>query len=485
MSLIRGILNIFGISSKLFPAFVKGNVKIIDINGMGSTRLTSNPLTTGRLNLVNSTTISVSGGKGVIIDNYTDPENPVITEISWPTTTIALTRIAESEFTIITINKNLQFTQRLATEQYDYHNYRDEILLGTVQHFDFVNAISVTRRTFIPSIDPALWLAEYQRNIGSVIIDNAVAGNAGGLTLQKSAGKLWGMGNNYFTDPKKGSTILLNALNPITFTYTWRSGSGTWKTYTSQTGIQPARYDDNTTGSPSTRPNGVVANNKWSIQRAKLAGNNVIIIEFGQAVYASLAEAIDGISTEKFTENPSFANYTFYFYLMVRGGAADLSLVTDCAITMSPNVRNGGGSSVTITTLQQAYNNGAEPEIYLNATRGAFSIADATTPIGTSLFEVEANNLTTKYFTVSSSNSKVFNKLAVSTSTRGTSTLVAGTVTVSNTNVATGDLILMSATNQSGTAGQLSYSIVNGTSFTITSTSNTDTRTIHWMIIGQ
>ena len=36
----------------------------------------------------------------------------------------------------------------------------------------------------------------------------------------------------------------------------------------------------------------------------------------------------------------------------------DLSLGTDCAITMSPNVRNGGGSSVAITTLQQAYNNG-------------------------------------------------------------------------------------------------------------------------------
>ena len=128
---------------------------------------------------------------------------------------------------------------------------------------------------------------------------------------------------------------------------------------------------------------------------------------------------------------------------------------------------------------------GAEPEIYLNATRGAFSIADATTPIGTSLFEVEANNLTTKYFTISAAKTTVLNKLSVSTSTRGTSTLVAGTVTVSNTNVATGDLIVMSATNQSGTAGHLSYSIVNGTSFTITSTSNTDTRTIHWLIIGQ
>lgn len=95
------------------------------------------------------------------------------------------------------------------------------------------------------------------------------------------------------------------------------------------------------------------------------------------------------------------------------------------------------------------------------------------------------NNLTTNYFNITSGSSKVFNKLAVASGTRGTATLVAGTVTVSNTNVVTGDLILMSPTNISGTAGFLSYSIVNGVSFTITSSSITDTRTIHYLIIGQ
>ena len=223
---------------------------------------------------------------------------------------------------------------------------------------------------------------------------------------------------------------------------------------------------------------------KWSIQRAKLAGNNVIVLEFGQKLYNSYAEAVDGISTEPFEENPSFSNYTFYFYIIVKGGTTDTT-TSDCVIVMSPNVRGGTGSSAAITTLNQAYNNGAEPEIQLNSTRGALTLADNATPLVGNLFEIENSGLTVEYFGVSTIKTKIGNKLSVSTSTRGKSTLVAGTVTVSNTNVDTGDLILMSATNQSGTAGHLSYSIVNGTSFTITSTSNTDTRTIHWLIIGQ
>lgn len=53
----------------------------------------------------------------------------------------------------------------------------------------------------------------------------------------------------------------------------------------------------------------------------------------------------------------------------------------------------------------------------------------------------------------------------------GTSTLVAGTVTISNTNIATSDLIFIqrSSANASTSLGELSYSITNATSFTVSS----------------
>lgn len=69
----------------------------------------------------------------------------------------------------------------------------------------------------------------------------------------------------------------------------------------------------------------------------------------------------------------------------------------------------------------------------------------------------------------------------------GVATLVAGTVTVLTPLVHTGDNIVLSVIQFGGNPGTLSYSIVDGVSFTINSLSsppNTDTSTISWTIIS-
>lgn len=66
----------------------------------------------------------------------------------------------------------------------------------------------------------------------------------------------------------------------------------------------------------------------------------------------------------------------------------------------------------------------------------------------------------------------------------GTTTLVGGTVTVSNTSVVTGDLIFLSLVTAGGTLGTVTYTISNGASFTLTSSSAIDTSTLNWEIRG-
>lgn len=61
--------------------------------------------------------------------------------------------------------------------------------------------------------------------------------------------------------------------------------------------------------------------------------------------------------------------------------------------------------------------------------------------------------------------------------------LVGGTVTVATTAIATGDIILLSRTASGGTTGNISYTISNGVSFTLTSTSGSDTSTFAWVLI--
>lgn len=62
--------------------------------------------------------------------------------------------------------------------------------------------------------------------------------------------------------------------------------------------------------------------------------------------------------------------------------------------------------------------------------------------------------------------------------------MTAGTVVVSNTLVTANSRIFLTAQGTGGTGGALSVSArSNGTSFTILSTSNTDTRTVAWLIV--
>lgn len=69
------------------------------------------------------------------------------------------------------------------------------------------------------------------------------------------------------------------------------------------------------------------------------------------------------------------------------------------------------------------------------------------------------------------------------TLTRGTAVLVGGTVVVSNANVTANSIILLTSNTDGGTPGFVRVSARSaGTSFTITSSSGTDTSTIAWFI---
>lgn len=66
----------------------------------------------------------------------------------------------------------------------------------------------------------------------------------------------------------------------------------------------------------------------------------------------------------------------------------------------------------------------------------------------------------------------------------GTATLVGGAVVIATQRVTANTLVLFAAQDNSGAAGHLYVSArTAGTSFTVTSTSGTDTRTIAWLLI--
>jgi hypothetical protein len=65
----------------------------------------------------------------------------------------------------------------------------------------------------------------------------------------------------------------------------------------------------------------------------------------------------------------------------------------------------------------------------------------------------------------------------------GTATLVGGTIAVANTTVTANTRVFISRSTTGGTEGTLSTTQINATSFTVNSTSGTDTSTVNWLLI--
>ena len=65
----------------------------------------------------------------------------------------------------------------------------------------------------------------------------------------------------------------------------------------------------------------------------------------------------------------------------------------------------------------------------------------------------------------------------------GTATLVGGTIAVANTSVTANTRVFISRSTTGGTVGHLSTTQIASTSFTVNSTSFSDTSTVNWLLI--
>ncbi len=129
-----------------------------------------------------------------------------------------------------------------------------------------------------------------------------------------------------------------------------------------------------------------------------------------------------------------------------------------------------------------------------NSVAGALSAADHTTysgyaatistkaPLASPTFTGDVNSSTGNML-ISTLGKGLQIKTGVN-SKIGTAVLVGGTVTVANTSVTANSRIFLAHQTDGGTPGWVRVSAkTNGTSFVITSSSNTDTSTIAWMIV--
>lgn len=215
------------------------------------------------------------------------------------------------------------------------------------------------------------------------------------------------------------------------------------------------------------------------------------------------AAYIEAVSTDV---TPGSEDFELLFKTMKNGALATTDLTVSSAGIQSNAIYATGSASrasYRFGSLTSDPSSLQDGDVWFNSTSAAYKcrlnsgttnifVTSTNSGFVTNGIPFQANTIgqlnTETAFTYSANTLNVGNvrlQMTGSNASVGTAVLVAGTVTVSTTQALTNSVILLTCQVPGGTPGFLHVSSrVNGTSFTITSSSGSDTSTVGWLIIN-
>ena len=304
------------------------------------------------------TAFNIGAVTGIIVDNTTDSDNPVITYVKNDGATgITDPYLTTSNMTYILLNisGNIIYQSTIPTNQ----QRRQNIYLGKLTHTErdgfYVNAYTQADIVYSPVAQLRdIWDPIHLINGGVLPYANGT-----NLTINTTAGCIYGLGVGWIANPLSPSTLPVDAKIATNFKY--RTQTGGISSYV--TLIDPTRYD----------LNGVITlvgtTTRATNQRIYILQNGEIRVQYGQTYYTSLANAIAGIQNESFVTFSNFKdNGILIGVLSVRQNATDLSNSAQAKFFLVSKFGElvGASSGVSTGNLQQVYNNSDLPQIITN-----------------------------------------------------------------------------------------------------------------------
>lgn len=317
-------------------------------------------LVSGGLITINSPaswSYTISSGSGYVIDNYTDPLNPLYTYVTWPTTTktpsafSSVGAVASYPRTNIAISASGQIIEQ--SSEWTPQDYRKYIILGRIAH---VGTTYIQRTLSLPltTYNRGFHWFDLANAIGVINIEGNIFYPSGSsMSIGKTSGKTYRVGTNYKNDTKYPDITTDPSSLPTSFAYRYRSGSG-FAEEPLTTIITGSKYDDGTGILATPNPN------KFTVQRIYYFGaTNTTRIQFGQNVYNSLAEAAAAFASEDYVGDPNLENDSaLRAYLIVGTSTTDLSdaaqaqFVTVGKFSSAVGGGGGGGGAANLSELK-------------------------------------------------------------------------------------------------------------------------------------
>ncbi len=275
---------------------------------------------------IGSTIYYISSGSGVVVNlnaSYADNPYPVVQYVNWGNLSASIAPLSASyDQSFVAIESD----GAIHTQGIPYidGDYNIKIPIGIILH---QNRSTINAYQTFPSVAYG-WKQrsfDFIKAFGPLKISGYTLAPSGSSTrgLVLSGGTAWVDGRNYVVDPNMPSYIQEAAGITTSKIFRYRqSGSAGWVYDTNggagYTDIDPTNYSLNGTLTP-------VGSNKWSIQRVFYFPNSAtkaLFIYYGNAEYATEAEALANVGIEPFSESPNTtANALYIGYMILRNDA--------------------------------------------------------------------------------------------------------------------------------------------------------------------
>lgn len=288
-------------------------------------------------NASNPLAVDISPLTGRIVDYSTDPVTVTPVEVA-TTTTVELDSIAQTRVVtwLLMGSDGAVFQQEARPSPEDRRNF---LALGVVVQ----DGGSIVLAQSIPTLieQPVNQFYDFLDAIGAFNMSgNTISPNGANLMLDHSSGQVFSRGWNHFdgvAKTKNPHIVTTVGASPAPWVHVLRDSPLTPSTAT--TTVDVGHYDADGVLTPAV--GGAVVHQLWIFPTSD--GAEIHVLQYGQQVFDSLAEAVDGAAVTPITLNPALpGNAVLLAYLAVTPDATDLSDPTQAQVVAAS--RFGGGS---------------------------------------------------------------------------------------------------------------------------------------------
>lgn len=285
---------------------------------------------------------------------------PIIKQVEFgPYTALTVTNLATSPVTYVGIDFNSGTEVVTVIQQatpFTNEQRRGIISLGVLVHSNNTT-IEVVNNIAAPIAGVVNQLHDFMQAVGALNTSgNVIVANGANLNIDKTAGTIFKLGINYLDNYEDPHALTLAEDLGATFRYRLQDSTE----YANTISIDPSMYD--LAGVLTAVPT-----NKFTIQHVYMFQSGGIRLQYGQTLYNSLAEAIEGVDTESFVTEPNVAeNGIFRCHLVIGEGATDLTNIAQAKFFTVGKFGNvtGGSASLTFAAIIAAL--GFTPEDVAN-----------------------------------------------------------------------------------------------------------------------